>query len=61
MDIKDEDWKPISSVPEGIDVWKKIHEHAGARNQQIMKKSGNLWFAGSVYVYYQPTHWAPVK
>jgi len=29
------------------------------RNEQTLKKSGNLWFYpdGSMYVYYTPTHW----
>ena len=50
-------WNPISSAPEGQAVMTKIDDSLGERNEQVMVKNGNLWFAGEMYVYYQPTHW----
>ena len=37
----------------------KIDDEHGIRNEQYLKKCGNLWFIpnGSIYVYYSPTHW----
>lgn len=41
----------------------KVDEGAGVRNEQTLKRQGNLWFFpdGSMYVYYRPTHWRPVN
>ena len=52
-------WKPISSAPNGVVVETKIDDAFGVRNQQTLKRSGNLWWFpdGSMYVYYDPTHW----
>lgn len=38
-----------------------IRDAAGTRNEQELKRQGNLWFLpdGSMYVYYTPTHWKP--
>lgn len=50
-------------LPEnGIVVRTKIHDENGSRNEQELKRSGNLWFLpdGSMYVYYTPTHWMPL-
>lgn len=56
------DWKEISTAPEGIPVLTKIDDYRGARNEQVMTKQGNLWFLESgMYVYYQPTHWKRVE
>jgi len=54
-------WLDIETAPEGIVVKTKIHDENGSRNEQNLKRSGNLWFIpdGSMYVYYRPTHWAP--
>lgn len=37
----------------------KIDDGKGIRNEQFLKKCGNLWFIpdGNMYVYYTPTHW----
>jgi hypothetical protein len=50
-------WKPILSAPKGQAVMTKIDDSKGARNEQVLVKQDNLWFAGDMYVYYQPTHW----
>lgn len=52
-------WKPIDAAPENQVVMTKIHDHQGVRNRQLLKRIGRLWFRpdGSMYVYYQPTHW----
>lgn len=40
-------------------VMTKIDDADGLRNEQPLKRDGNLWFFpdGSMYVYYTPTHW----
>lgn len=42
-------------------VMTKIDTEAGVRNEQLLKRQGNLWFTpdGEMYVYYSPTHWKP--
>jgi len=52
-----EDWQPIASAPADVLVMTKIDDGKGVRNEQTMRRQGNLWFAGSMYVYYTPTHW----
>lgn len=44
---------------ENIVVLTKIQDWRGSRNEQLLKRSGRLWFFpdGSMYVYYTPTHW----
>lgn len=39
----------------------KIDNENGCRNEQPLKRRGNLWFLpdDSMYVYYTPTHWTP--
>lgn len=56
-------WEPIHTAPEDRVVLTKIDDERGARNEQPMKRQGRLWwFAdGSMYVYYTPTHWAPLQ
>lgn len=53
------DWQPITTAPSNVSVLTKIDDAAGARNEAVLKKLGNLWFFedGSMYVYYRPTHW----
>lgn len=45
--------------PESEVVDTKIDDATGKRNEQPLKRQGRLWFFpdGSMYVYYQPTHW----
>ena len=52
-------WRTIDSAPEGVEVMTKIDDEHGVRNEQSLKRRGNLWFLsdGSMYVYYWPTHW----
>lgn len=40
----------------------KIDDQNGARNIQRLKRQGRLWYFPdeSMYVYYTPTHWAPL-
>lgn len=54
------EWRPVSTAPEGVPVLTKIDDGAGARNEQVLKRRGRLWWLedGSMYVYYTPTHWA---
>jgi hypothetical protein len=58
-------WIPCSErlPPEGEVVFTKIHDYNGCRNEQPLKRQGNLWFFpdGSMYVYYTPTHWHPME
>jgi hypothetical protein len=48
---------------EGLVVQTKIDDDKGCRNEQPMMRHGRLWFFhdGSMYVYYTPTHWKPIK
>ena len=52
-------WKHISTAPQNVPVMTKIDHLHGIRNEQVLKRSGRLWFVpdGSSYVYYEPTHW----
>lgn len=45
--------------PEGVVVDTLINDGLSQRNEQPLKRQGNLWFVpnGSSYVYYTPTHW----
>lgn len=55
------EWKSVTEMlpPNGKVVDTKIDDAGGVRNEQRLKRSGNLWFFpdGSMYVYYRPTHW----
>lgn len=55
-------WKPAHTAPEDAEVMTKIDDEDGVRNEQTLRKRGNLWWYpdGSMYVYYTPTHWKPV-
>jgi hypothetical protein len=46
--------------PEGVTVNTKIDDANGERNEQRLKRRGNLWWHpdDSMYVYYTPTHWS---
>ncbi len=52
------DWKPISTMPEGVPVLTRIFDANGERNVQQLTRRGRLYWADHMYVYYQPTHWA---
>lgn len=56
-------WQPISTAPENVPVLTQIHDGLGTRNEQPLKRMGRLWWFsdGSMYVYYTPTHWAPLS
>ncbi len=47
---------------DGLTVMTKIDDRKGWRNEQPLKRQGNLWFLpdGSMYVYFTPTHWRPL-
>ncbi len=59
-------WRPTNNescrAPEGVVVRTMIADANGVRNECTLKRSGNLWWIpdGSMYVYYTPTHWAPL-
>jgi hypothetical protein len=48
---------------DGAVVRTKISDNKGERNEGDLKRSGRLWFFpdGSIYVYYEPTHWKPLE
>jgi hypothetical protein len=50
-------WNPISTAPENVLVMTKIDDEKGVRNEQTLHRNGRMWYGGSMYVYYQPTHW----
>jgi hypothetical protein len=45
--------------PEGSAVLTRIDDERGVRNEQVLRRRGNLWFFpdDAMYVYYTPTHW----
>jgi len=55
------DWKYCEQAlpTEGVVVNTKIDDQKGCRNEQLLYRQGRLWFVpnGSMYVYYEPTHW----
>lgn len=57
------EWQPIETAPEGIIVRTLIADGSGPRNFQELVRRANLWWLpdGSMYVYYQPTHWCPAE
>lgn len=65
------DWKRCSDdlPPVDVVVMTKIDDSKGCRNEQTLKRqqrtpeTRSLWFVpdGSMYVYYEPTHWANVQ
>lgn len=56
-----DNWQPITTAPEGVEVATKIDDAHGARNETTLVRKGALWFFPdmSMYVYYRPTHWRP--
>lgn len=57
-------WISIKTLlpPEGKTVLTRIDDEKGIRNTTELFRSKHLWFIpdGSMYVYYQPTHWFKV-
>ena len=53
-------WYPIDSAPENERINTRINDANGIRNEQIMKRSGKLWWVEGMYVYYAPTEWSPI-
>ena len=51
-----------SLPPDRTEVWTKLDDKLGVRNVQTLRRRGNLWFHpdDSMYVYFTPTHWAPL-
>lgn len=59
-----DNWIPVEIEPtEGLVVDTRIDDEQGIRNEQPLKRIGNLWFHpdGSMYVYYTPTHWRLIQ
>ncbi len=65
-----DEWQPIATAPEGVEVMTKIDDGKGERNVQSLVKRTRipgetqpLWWTpnGSMYVYYTPTHWRPLS
>lgn len=53
-------WQPIRTMPDGATAVTGIrdaNEPSGYRMVQKLRRQGNLFFAGDMYVYYAPTHW----
>jgi hypothetical protein len=48
--------------PINVVVNTRINDGNGIRNEQTLKRGGNLWFTpdGGMYVYYTPTQWKPI-
>lgn len=53
-------WHTIDTAPEDVVVETKIDDAYGCRNVQKLVRKKRLWFFPdmSMYVYYEPTHWA---
>jgi hypothetical protein len=53
------EWQPIETAPEGVELLTKIDDGDGERNVQRLRRRGRMWWLpdGSMYVYYEPTHW----
>lgn len=53
------EWREIETAPKDKAVQTKIDDEHGARNEQKLRRRGNMWFTpdGAMYVYYRPTHW----
>lgn len=59
--MKEAQWIPCAKerAPDGVLVETKIEDANGVRNVQKLTRRGSLWWIpeGSMYVYYEPTHW----
>ena len=54
-------WGPIATMPDGVCALTRIDDGKGIRNEQRLRRGGNLFWTedGAMYVYYTPTHWSP--
>lgn len=62
--MENKNWSLIKNTtpPHGIFVYTKIEDEKGSRNEQKLKFENNLWFCeDGTYIYYKPTHWAPIE
>lgn len=61
--VREPEWQPIETAPEGVEVETKIDDGRGCRNEATLVRGGQLWWRPdrSMYVYYAPTHWRPKK
>ena len=61
--VASRNWMPISTAPEGVEVETKIDDKDGCRNEQTLIRFGCCWFIPDkgIYVYYEPTHWRPMR
>ena len=52
-------YQSADTAPENVVVMTKIADANGERNEQALRRRGNLWWTpdGEMYVYYWPTHW----
>jgi hypothetical protein len=61
MQSEIENWISVEErkPPIGKVVDTKVDRGSGVTNDQPLKFQGSLWFFpdGSMYVYYEPTHW----
>jgi len=61
----EDNWISVDEQPpnDGEIVDTKIDDWMGIRNEQPLKKQGNIWYVpnGEIYVYYRPTHWKSIK
>jgi hypothetical protein len=61
LDLREPNWQPIATMPNGVPVLTRILDGNGERNVQVLTLRGRLYWSGAMYVYYQPTHWAYPK
>lgn len=56
-------WKRVEEFPppSGVEVLARIDDGEKCRNQQVLMRSGAVWWANNMYVYYTPTHWRPIE
>lgn len=66
----EDQWLPIETAPEGVEILTKIDDERGERNVQSLVKRTRIpgetapmfWTPdGSMYVYYTPTHWRALQ
>lgn len=59
------EWIPCNRLlpTNGVEVFTKIDDEKGIRNEFTLKRRGYLWFYpdDSMYVYYTPTHWKKME
>lgn len=55
----DSSWTKVTDKlpPEDVPVLTVIADTYGVRNEVVLRRRGRLWFRGTMYAYYTPTHW----